>query len=163
MAQILRDGSLIASVDPDNLTHWLEENDLTRDQVQIRYSPQEQQQQAKMLYADKVGDVGHVLELATDAIVVSLDTLVQDLVTINQLPESDTYRQARIQVFEGQYGAGSWASSVGVAQRWYQGRVSGKVAMPIDIKGLQSLFNRLLRSGRGGIQVLQQMQSGALG
>ncbi len=155
MPTLKKNDELIAFVQLDNLTHWLEENNLSKADVVIEYSETEQKTTMRQKIQASVADIPSLLGTTADASIVTIDNLVFDVLAVDR-SASSSYKTQRITIYEEVHGSGSWKSAVAYATQWLEGRKSGAIKSPVDIKGAANVFAEVAQRATGVAQVFEE-------
>ena len=101
-----------------------------------------------------VGDTESLLGVVSDAAAYSLDAVAIDICAIAG-SEDSSYKAQRILFFEKLYGAGAWNSSVSKAQEWVAARANKKIVLPVDAKGVATVFADVAARGHAVATILK--------
>ncbi len=86
MPRIEKDGTLIAAINADMLEDWLEENDLSADDVTITWSDEETKAKKRARIADDAGDTLSLLGTTSDGAHLLLIHMARFLTAVKTAP-----------------------------------------------------------------------------
>ncbi len=106
----------------------------------------------------QVGDAETLLGITSDAAAYAIDQIAIDILALADSADS-SYKNNRINLHEQFYGEGSWAKTVTFCQQWFDQRKTQQITLPVDIKGIESVFADVAASGTGVATVLKAAQA----
>jgi hypothetical protein len=106
----------------------------------------------------KVGDPETLLGVVSDASAYAIDQTAMDILAVNTSADS-SYKTARIRLHEEFYGADSWTKTVDFSQKWFEQRKAKQIRLPVDIKGIETVFADIAKSGIGVTNEIEAAQA----
>lgn len=113
-----------------------------------------EKQKVRRKIEQSAGDLASLLGTTSDAAAYALDDTAMDLLAITE-SDNSSYKSARIRLFEEQHGKGSWEKATMAAQRWFDGRKANTIQLPIDVKGIDSVFADIATRSTSTTQALK--------
>ena len=107
--------------------------------------------------SEKVGDPETLLGVVSDASAYAIDQTAMDILAVNSSADS-SYKAARIRLHEEFYGENTWAKTVDFSQKWFDQRKDKTIRLPVDIKGIETVFEDIAKSGIGVTNELEATQ-----
>ena len=101
------------------------------------------------------GDTQSLLGTAADASAYAIDDVAMDILAVAGSANS-SYKDKRIELYNELHGVDAWDKAVSATQSWFDGRKSGAIKLPIDIKGVETMMADVAAKGTGITQVLEQ-------
>jgi len=128
-------------------TAWTELSVADASVVKKGYKAAEKQALRRKI-TEKVGDSETLLGVVSDAGAYAIDQTVLDILAVNASADS-SYKSARIKLHNEFYGKNSWEKTVKFSQQWFEQRKAKKIRLPVDIKGIENVFNDIAQAGIG--------------
>lgn len=104
---------------------------------------------------EKVADDKSLLGTTADAASYALDDTAMDILAI-EASADNSYKAARISLFQELHGTDSWKKAVTNAQKWFDLRKAGDIKLPSDVKGIQSVFTDVATRSTGVANILER-------
>ncbi len=95
-----------------------------------------------------VGDTESLLGTTADAVAYAIDDISMDILAVAGSANS-SYKDKRIELYNNLHGDNAWDKAVVAAQSWFDNRKSGVIKLPIDIKGVETVFADVAKNGTG--------------
>lgn len=121
------------------------------DESNTEISPKDQVRNQISLIADDKSLLGTTSDAATYAV----DDTAMDILAVANSADS-SYKKERIALFEQLHGEGSWSNAVTFSKEWFDARKDRKIKLPIDVKGIASVFNDVAERGTGVAIILKK-------
>lgn len=138
MAIITKDSQIIASMPADNLAHWIEENELNADDLEITFTMAESKVSVRAKIRQDAGDPESLLGTTSDVAALGM---LHDMVTIVAEAQSGGDFAKFVQIKHGLMSkiAGD-AQFDDLAADFLEKVNSGEVMIPVMAKGLSRAF-----------------------